>query len=319
MYYFAQQHQETVAFFENLSKSKTYYDVSMDETPHYELIKNQNEKLYIEYLKNSWKFYYNNVDDHQIFQQIHKFKLLINNICKYERNLVPIHITVTPTGRKLIIDGNHRYTTVLALNLHLNVLEFPLEYFLRKYLKYDKTFYKSKDVTSFSLQSIIFQNNVLLHGQHTDIYDRVDVIQLKDIQNLKIIDFNCYSGIFLHALIERGAQRAIGLTYNKHITMAAIRLNNIFMSPVHFVNLKKLTQSFKLKNKFHTGFIFSIDNYINQKSLILNIQNNISSVIYFDHVLTYKLPTDLKALFSKIEPLGIFENKLFFRGELKND
>jgi 2-polyprenyl-3-methyl-5-hydroxy-6-metoxy-1,4-benzoquinol methylase len=315
-YYFGQQHVGTSDFFDQLSDSGWYHTVPMHNSPHYQFVSG-NVELYKQYLENSWNFY--NISKDKIPDKIDQFQTLIHDMVTNQAEVPPIKIVERFDGKKIIYDGNHRVSIHLFHNTKLKIDQISLEDYVYQIVKIDDAFYGTKN-GGIPYQSINFQGHNILKGRRNDIEERISLIKDIDLQGKSVVDFGCNLGMSLLPIFDRGATDALGVEVNKKIVTGAIRLNVLFALPIRY-HCHNLALPLQLDKKYHTGFVFSVDQHVkNNSALASNIKNNVSDVVYFETHQNSSIPLEIKEIFDQIDLISSTkDNRHLYRCTIKND
>jgi 2-polyprenyl-3-methyl-5-hydroxy-6-metoxy-1,4-benzoquinol methylase len=315
-YYFGQQHVTTASFFNQLSDNGWYHTVSMHDSPHYKFVSG-NVELYKQYLENSWNFY--SISKDKIPDKINQFRDLIHNMIDNHIDVPPIKVVERFDGKKIIYDGNHRVSIHLFYNTEHKIDQVSLEDYVYQIVKIDDAFYGTKN-GGIPYQAINFQGRNILKGRRNDIEERISLIKDIDLLGKSVIDFGCNLGMSLLPIFDRGATDALGVEINKKIITGAIRLNVLFALPIQY-HCHNLALPLHLDKKYHTGFVFSIDQHVKNNAVLANnIKNNVSDVVYFETHQNSSIPTEIKEIFDQIDLISkTTDNRHLYRCNIKND
>jgi 2-polyprenyl-3-methyl-5-hydroxy-6-metoxy-1,4-benzoquinol methylase len=288
----------------------------MHNSPHYQFVSG-NVELYKQYLENSWNFY--NISKDKIPDKINQFRTLIYDMVTDHVDVPPIKIVERFDGKKIIYDGNHRVSIHLFHNTKLKIDQINLEDYVYQIVKIDDVFYGTKN-GGVPYQSINFQGHNILKGRRNDIEERISLIKDIDLQGKSVVDFGCNLGMSLLPIFDRGATDALGVEVNKKIITGAIRLNVLFALPIKY-HCHDLALPLHIDKKYHTGFVFSVDQHVkNNAALANNIKNNVSDVVYFETHQNGSIPLEIKEIFDQIDLISSTkDNRYLYRCTIKND
>jgi 2-polyprenyl-3-methyl-5-hydroxy-6-metoxy-1,4-benzoquinol methylase len=314
-YFFGQQHIGTVNLFDNLSNTGWYHTVNMKDSPHYKFLCG-NTDLYVEYLKNSWRYY--NISENKIPEKIQKFKNLINDITSSRHMHTPVKLVETFDGRKIVYSGNHRVAIHLHSGAELKIENIDLKDYIADIVRIDDVFYGTKRL-GMPYQTINFRGDTILTGRRNDIEDRISLIDNSDLVGKSVIDFGCNLGMSLLPIFDRGATEAIGIEINKKIISSAIKLNVLFGLPIRYI-CHDLAEPLLLDRKYHTGFVFSVDQHVkNNRILADNIKRSVSNTVYFETHQRKKMPVEMEELFNQIDQISTTKDgRVLYRCKLKD-
>ena len=311
---FGQQHFASLIFFEANLNCKYYFDLDMLETPHYKYLENANN-IYEKYLINSWTEYYK-IPTNKINDKIKNYIDLKENIRKIKYNLVPVKLVRDFENNYIVWDGNHRVCISIYEKIPLRAKIYSPEYYISQIIKGDE--YYASGNRGIPYQSIYRNGEILLNGRRTDLYERIEMIDMNDLENKSVVDFGCNLGMSLAIACEKGALDCLGLEMSNKIVTTAIRINIILKHPIRF-QCADLSINKKFEKKFDTVFAFSIDKHINNdKILASNILNTSAKVLYFETHSNSDIPAQIKKISRKISLKGkTAQNRLFYKILLK--
>jgi len=315
-YYFGQQHATTISFFDQLSNDGWYHTVSMHDSPHYQFVSG-NVELYKQYLENSWNFY--NISKDKIPDKINQFQALIQEMTRNNINIPPIKVVERFDGKKIIYDGNHRVSIHLFYDAQIKIDQIDLKDYVFQIVKVDDAFYGTKN-GGIPYQSINFQGHAILKGRRNDIEERMSLIKGEDLIGKSVVDFGCNLGMSLLPVFDRGITDALGIEVNKKIITGAIRLNVLFALPIRYL-CHDLSLPLYLNKKYHTGFVFSVDQHVKNNAMLANnIKNNVSDVVYFETHQNRNIPIEIKEIFNEVEFISsTSDNRHLYRCNMKNE
>jgi hypothetical protein len=288
----------------------------MNDSPHYQFVSG-NVEPYKEYLENSWNFY--GISKSGIPDKISKFQQLINSMVVDKVDVPPVKLVERFDGKNIVYDGNHRISICLYHNTPIKIEKISIEDYVSQIVKVDDAFYGTKH-RGIPYQSINFQGRNILKGRRNDIEERISLIKDIDLLGRSVIDFGCNLGMSLLPIFDRGATDALGVEINKKIITGAIRLNVLFALPIQY-HCYNLALPLHLDKKYHTGFVFSIDQHVkNNAVLAKNIKNNVSDVVYFETHQNSSIPIEIKEIFNEIDLISkTTDNRHLYRCKIKND
>ena len=286
---FGQQHFASSYFFEENLNCKYYFNLNMQESPHYKYLENENN-IYEKYLINSWTEYYK-IPTNKIKDKIKNYTDLKVNIKKTRKNIVPVKLVRDFDNNYIVWDGNHRVCICIYEKIPLRAKIYSPEYYISQIIKGDE-FYASGN-RGIPYQSIYRGGEILLNGRRTDLYERIEMMDLDDLENKSVVDFGCNLGMSL---------------------AIACRINVILKHPIRF-QCADLSIDKKFRKKYDTVFAFSIDKHVkNDKILASNILNTSAKVLYFETHSNSDIPDEIKKISKKINLKGkTAQNRLFYK------
>ena len=304
---FGQIHTGTSNYFK--PKTTNNHTIPILQTPHYEFISNQSKETrrkYLHYLKISWKYYglKNNIFSRK--KQLRKFLNLYTDISN-GLTIDPIEVLERPDGKLIVLDGNHRASIAIHLNLTLPVAKKNIIETFSKITSVPDSFYGSGNRNA-PYQSILVGKEIIIEGRRKDLAERNSMMDANDIYNKNILDLGSNLGQSLNLAIESGANSGVGIESLSKVATAAMRLNTYYSANVEFLNLDLNTSSHFIK-KFDTIFCFSVFRHvINKGNLIETIHQNLGRVLYLEghsgDVLEDYIELIEAIKFSKIELIG---------------
>ena len=299
---FGQQHFASSYFFEE--------NLNMQESPHYKYLENENN-IYEKYLINSWTEYYK-IPTNKIKDKIKNYTDLKVNIKKTRNNIVPVKLVRDFDNNYIVWDGNHRVCICIYEKIPLRAKIYSPEYYISQIIKGDE-FYASGN-RGIPYQSIYRGGEILLNGRRTDLYERIEMMDLDDLENKSVVDFGCNLGMSLAIACEKGALDCLGLEMSSKIVTSAIRINVILKHPIRF-QCADLSINKKFRKKYDTVFAFSIDKHVkNDKILASNILNTSAKVLYLETHSNSDIPNEIKKISKKINLKGkTAQNRLFYK------
>ena len=253
-------------------------------------------------MEESWRYHKKEVNNDDLFQKMRDFDRLLQDI-KNNGIKKPIIYTKNFNDNKIIVHGNHRSSIAFYLGFKVPAIEIPQREYFQRNIKLSNAFYGTGK-NGLPYNSIFYKGRPLLYGRRNDIYERLNLMDEKDIYDKEIIDFGCNFGASTFAAIEKGAKKALGLEYEPEIVTSAIRFNIIFQYACDF-KVCDLSQEVNIDRMYDTGFCFSIDKHVkNNSNLTKNIVNHVKNTLYFETHSNSDVPYDLKKNFKKIKFLG---------------
>jgi len=287
----------------------------LEDTPHYDFVKNNGESLrYVDYLKESWKYYYPNKSreeaEKMISEKIKSFKGLIYDI-KVNGIRNPIIVFKNLNNKTMIFDGNHRASIALYLGLEIPLQYISLKEAVRRRTKNPNIFYGSKN-KGIPYQSIYTPNGILvLEGRRTDLVKRREMIDIEDIRNKVVLDIGCNYGNSL--LLMDCAKQRIGIDKEADILTSAVRIATIFEQEIDFRQFN-LNQIYTELEPVDTALIFSVDAHLQTlDGLIDIIKNKVKGIVYYETHEGYKIPDEICSLFNKIELRGKLGSRKLYK------
>jgi 2-polyprenyl-3-methyl-5-hydroxy-6-metoxy-1,4-benzoquinol methylase len=313
-YYFGQQHIGTTEMFDQLSASNWYHTVNIKDSPHHQFVSG-NTEVYEKYLRNSWAYY--KKSEKKIPQKIKNFKSLISEITKNRGNSSPIEIVERFDGKNIVHHGNHRMSICLYHNIEPNIRKIELDEYIKNLVVIDDEFYGTKH-RGMPYQSIFYQGKRIIEGRRQDIEMRSLMIDKRDLLGKSVIDLGCNLGMSLLPIFDNGVTEALGIEINEKIITCAIRLNVLFGLPIRY-KCHDLSQLLNIDRKYHTGFVFSIDQHVkNNRMLAKNIKNLVSDVVYFETHQKENIPEEISEIFDQIDYISeTYNNRQLYRCFMK--
>ncbi|MDO9573843.1 MAG: methyltransferase domain-containing protein [Candidatus Contubernalis sp.] len=284
---FGQQHPGTKNFF--AQKCENYHTVPLSQMPHYLFLVNHLHKnpldshIYYDYLCCSWDFLLGSaLNCHQRrIKQIKKFINLYEEIKQKRKILKPVITCTRSDGRQIIVDGNHRASTALALKMPLPAVEISPQEYLGRTSLVQHEFYGSGN-NHIPYQSILDGKKVMVPGRRPDLLERMNLIETEDLKNRSVLDLGCNLGMNCFLAAQFQAREAVGIDVSPRLIMAALRLNAYYALPCDFL-VHDLNTPFKTVKKYHTVFCFSLTSHVsNTRALVETILENTGKVLYLE-------------------------------------
>jgi len=298
--YFSQQHIYT----------QLGHTVDIKDTPHYRFLETGKEKIYKDYLRNSWEFYKPGFSEEDIDKRMQYFKDLVEDI-KVNGVKKPIECFIRPNGDELVHDGNHRAVIATYLNIPLPKKEIPFKEVLKIRVNVPGSFYGSKR-KGMPYQSIYSpEGKIILEGRRSDILERFNLIKEEDTRDKDIIDIGCNYGNTL--MLCNNARSLTGVDVDAEILTSAVRLAVFYAKRIHYLHFD-VNRELNI-DAVDTAFIFSVDAHLKELAgLIYFIKNKVKNVVYFETHESREMPEVIRNLFDNIELLGVLPgNRKFYR------
>ncbi len=278
---FGQIHSGTLNYFKN--KVTNARSIPITSLPHYHYFSSQKingKKEYLEYLKISWNFYKIRNNYFTRKKQCKKFEKLKTNI-KTNGITSPIEVLERNDGKLIVIDGNHRSSIAILLDLPLPYVKKNKVETLLRIATNPNDFYGSK-FRNMPYQSIYEGGEQVIAGRRKDLVERTELIYLKDLAGKNILDLGSNLGQALNLAMERGAISGTGVEGLPEVATAALRLNVFFNSNIETLNLN-LNKKIVFKKKYETIFCFSVLAHVkNRRNLAETIALNLGNVLYIE-------------------------------------
>jgi len=288
---FGQQHLGTQHFF--LDKYGNYHTVPLSRFPHYIFLRDCLEKpfsdhLYNEYLESSWDYLYGQEKNtrerrgDKIKSYLELYELIASRKYLNENAIEnPIIVCPRPDGRLILVDGNHRASIALKLDLDIKAIFVDPDNHLMEVAKVPNEFYGSKRL-KMPYQSIFDGEKELVRGRRPDILERIKMVEASDLQGKSVLDLGCNIGASCFLAASFGASRAIGADYSPKLISAAVRLNSYFAAPCSFM-VHDLNYELSAVDACDTVFCFSVIDHLGTKTgLVQTIRKKTTRVLYFE-------------------------------------
>jgi len=282
------------------------YPCFLNEFPHFDFLKGDIGK-YTNYLKKSWGTAATNTT---IDRQILKFNLLVKDI-KEKGITNPIRYVRSPSGNKVIIDGNHRASIAATYKYALPGEITSIEAHIKNLVTLGKHHRYGTKVRGLPYHSIFYNGIEYIKGRRQDTLDRQR--KIGDLTGKTIIDFGSNYGSSSILACEFGARHVTGIEYASGVILAACRLNSLFSLPISYMKCD-LSKPVNLEMA-DIGFVFSVDAHIgNNTQLAETIKKSIRDIVYFECHTNRSIPQEVKSLFSNIISLGKnFDDRAFYK------
>jgi hypothetical protein len=283
---FGQQHLGTEPFFtDRFGQAHTIF---LRNFPHYQLLEkldNQpdNNSPYIEYLKASWDYLIGPENNTKALRmnKVNEFIQLYEAIKGHRKITDPIILCKRPDGNYIIVTGNHRAAIALKLRIPLKAMVIKSSEFLN-HVSINEGEYFGTGRLDMPYQSIYLGSEELVPGRRPDIYERLNKVDLSDIQNRTILDLGCNIGAHCFLVTNFGATKAIGVDNSDKLVSAAIRINAFFAAPCDFI-VHDLNTILRAVRPVDTVFCFSVTNHLEtNKGLVMTLRSLTKSVLYFE-------------------------------------
>jgi len=301
--YFSQQHYYTIDFF------KKYFDnwnlIPVENFPHYSFLKSGD--MYDKYLRASWRnpripkdyTLQTSMEKHQQFNNLlHDIKI---NGCKD-----PITVVKSSTGKRFVVDGNHRSSICKYLGITPRYEIIPVKDYIQNIITNEKERYGTQNKVSY--QPIYDDNNqIILYGRRNDLIDRHKIMEKWLSFNNKVIaDLGANLGSSLHLALRGGAKHVYHVEKSTTLLTAAIRLAVLKgVNTIDFLQADLSKEGIILKEKVDIVFCFSIHKYVENDNLlstsISRILKNDGYLIFETHSKKEKIP---KEFLRKFEVIG---------------
>lgn len=283
---FGQQHPGTKGFL--VRKYGCYHTVPLELMPHYLFLTDHlqgspyADHIYYRYLLHSWDFLYGAGNTHERrIARIKEFIGLYEAIKSAGAIRKPVVTCLRPDGRRIIVDGNHRAASALALGLPLPAEELSAREYLGRIGLVKGEFYGA-GAGQVPYQCIFNGGEAVIAGRRPDLQERLDLIETGDLAERAVLDLGCNLGMSSFLAAARGARETLGVDRSPGLITAALRLNAYYALPCDFI-VHDLNKPLPPERPFDTVFCFSLAAHLtNPGALAQTFNTSGAAVLYFE-------------------------------------
>jgi hypothetical protein len=202
-----------------------------------------------------------------VAEQVQYFRNLAKSIQTQKELTTPVLLLPHPDGHMIVVDGNHRCSVAMALQLPIPYQSVSVKDYIEKCLRL--TIGAKYGLTNLPYQTIRFQGGVVMPGRRNDEERRLSLLDPSDFTGKRVLNLGSNIGITSFTVAQTFPScHVVGYEYSPGLVSCALRLRNLYPQCNVDFQVVNLSQPGSVP-PFDTVLCFSVDAHLKKKTDVL--------------------------------------------------